>query len=447
MDSQKLTMPWVEKYRPQSLNEISGIQNVKDKLNKFIQTFEANTRKIKTLRKNIKQETDEMKKKKLILRYKSVKNQSNEQKAKLLMGPPGVGKTTIVYALANDFNLKVIELNASDVRTADALEQRLKETVKTKNLDSFYSKPQGKLILIDEVDGLHGQHDRGGLKSLIEIIISSKFPIIMTCNFRDNQKFKSLYALVKPILTLDLAIDKDIATILGSIARKEKIRITPKQIKTIAQRSGGDFRSAINDLQALSQGTGEITDELLEKINMRRDTQANLEEGFQKMFEAQNIQDAKFAIDSIDSKDVDYRTIHKWMNENITKFFKNNTDLRNAIEHLAIVDNLLGHIGKTQDYSFLRYVFPILAGGMNLSKTDTMIYKGNLRFPRWFNYKKPPNDEPTVELQKLFRVSLQKIMQEIKPNLQLFVKNDKEMTPYLSSILQVSEKKVKSTLK
>ena len=57
-----------------------------------------------------------------------------DKAAVLLEGHPGIGKTSIVFALANDFNMEVVETNASDTRTRKALENRLKE-----RLENYYS--------------------------------------------------------------------------------------------------------------------------------------------------------------------------------------------------------------------------------------------------------------------------------------------------------------------
>ena len=50
-----------------------------------------------------------------------------KKKATLLYGPPGVGKSALVYAAANELNLKIIEMNASDIRTEKAIKNAKSE--------------------------------------------------------------------------------------------------------------------------------------------------------------------------------------------------------------------------------------------------------------------------------------------------------------------------------
>ncbi len=453
--SNKGEIPWVEKYRPKSLSEMMGFEDIAKQLENFIKNFRKYKKMMKKLKSQLKKEKDKRKKKRFNLKYKSIKTKFNSHKSCMLIGPPGVGKTTIAYSLANDYGLSVIEMNASDTRTKNALKEQLQETVKSTNLLSFTThKRKGKLVLIDEVDGLHGNTDRGGVKAIKEIIATSRYPIIMTCNFKDNRKFKSLYKIANPVIDLPVAKKSDVARIVHLIAKKENIEISKKQIKIIASRSNGDYRSAINDLQALSQGTKKIREEDLDNINMNRDSEEEIYDALFNIFTASTIKEAKRELDTISSRDADFRTIHRWINENIFKLLNKGWDLYYAFQHLAYVDHILGYILRTQDYKHLSYFYDILAGGIRFSKTDKRIAKSRLRYPRWFRTSAPSDDESSKILQQLYRVSLNKIMKKIKPNLLLFLKYDKDLYDYLGKVLKITggdkkkeQKKVRRILK
>ncbi|MBA7590990.1 hypothetical protein ES708_33135 [subsurface metagenome] len=362
-------------------------------------------------------------------------------KAQILIGPPGVGKTTIVYALANDYNMSVIELNASDVRTEEAIQTKLQETVKSTNLLSFTKKKsRGKMILIDEVDGLHGRSDRGGVKALINIIAISKFPLILTCNYRDK-KLKALFDLVGSI-NISQASPKDISKVLRKISKSENLDISDEQIQHLAVESNGDYRSSINDLQALTQSSHKIDEHTLANINIKRDTETEIQVFMNKMFKTNRIKDAKKIIDDVLGPVIDFRSIHKWINENLLSFITKRYDLYYAFDNLAHSDRILGYIGRTQDYAHLSYYFDILAG-VRFAKSDEILPKDKkIRPPRWFRTRAVPDDEIALNLQKLFSVPLNSIMKEIRPNLNLFLKFPIGIKEYLASILKEDVKKV-----
>lgn len=440
-------IPWVEKYRPQTTKDMVGFEKVNVMLRKFIEDFFRLQKDLKSFRKQLKVTTDAREQKKLTLKIKSHQSKILKNKARLLIGPPGVGKTTTVYALAKDFGMSVIELNASDARTEDALNNKLQETVKSTNLLSFtQNKVRNKLILIDEVDGIHGQSDRGGVATLEKIIGYSKYPIIMTCNFRDDKKFKSLYALASPLIEVPTASPLEIATLLTRIAKFENIALTPDQIKILAQSAHGDYRSAINDLQGLAQGMSDIDGDMLKNINIKRDSEADVQEFMRNLFQATSVRSAKAAIDEIIGRDIDFRTIHRWLNENLLNYVTKKVDIAFAYDNLAMADRLLGIIGRTQDYGHLSYFFDIL-GGIRYAKSDSILPKSKVNPPRWFRFRAAPDDEIALALQKLYRTSLNDIMRTIKPSLALYIKYQKNMAKYLEQILNLPEKKIVSQFK
>ncbi len=439
-------IPWVEKYRPQTAKDLIGFEETVNKLKKFIDEFFKLQTKYRNLRKELKTISDPLEIRKKKLKLKSFQVKMMRKKAILLIGPPGVGKTTIAYALANDYKMSVIELNASDVRTEDAVQNKLQETVKSTNLLSFTKqKMSGKLILIDEVDGLHGQSDRGGVKALLRIINSSKYPLILTCNFRDK-KLKTLFDLVESI-EITRASPLDISKVLRKISKSENIEITEEQIKHLANESNGDYRSSINDLQALTQSTHRIEEDTLDNINIKRDTETEIQIFMIKMFSTQTIKGAKKILDDILGSVIDFRTVHKWVNENLLSFITKKYDLYYAFENLALADRILGYIGRTQNYDHLSYYFDILAGGVRFAKSDTTMPKNKrIRPPRWFRTRAAPDDEVALNLQRLYNLSLNTIMKEIRPNLLTFLQYPIGLKEYLALVLKEDAKKIPKLL-
>lgn len=180
-------------------------------------------------------------------------------KGALLTGPPGTGKTSLAYALANDSNYSIVEFNASDTRSQSVLEQRISPIICCR-----LQKPT--ILLLEEIDGLDGHADGGAVAVILRMIHQSHIPIILTANELYKQTIKSVRD-DRSILKIQLKPFPPhvIATHLGRISLKERYRMTPQMIWKIAQTANGDLRSALNNLDFESRGGGVLHEgELLE---------------------------------------------------------------------------------------------------------------------------------------------------------------------------------------
>ena len=134
-------MDLVEKYRPRTLSEVRGNHKAVEELRKWALNWPA------------------------------------EKTAALLYGKPGTGKTSAAVALANDMGWQLLELNASDKRTQGAINVTAGAASRNASLQNAQ-----KLILLDEIDNLHGNSDRGGAKAVTELIKKTREPVILTAN-------------------------------------------------------------------------------------------------------------------------------------------------------------------------------------------------------------------------------------------------------------------------
>ena len=178
----------------------------------------------------------------------------SKKKAVLLYGPPGVGKTALVNAAAKEFGFTIIEMNASDTRSEKAINAIAKPATSYLALDHFSVSTQnkGNILFLDEVDGIAGNEDRGGVSAIIEIVEKSQVPVIMAANDPDIDKLRPLKKVCLLIRFQQIRIPLLIA-LLQKICLLEHVKADFEALEHVAQNSRGDVRSAINDLQSLSE--------------------------------------------------------------------------------------------------------------------------------------------------------------------------------------------------
>lgn len=182
-------------------------------------------------------------------------------KAALLSGPPGVGKTTTATLVCKELGFDTVEFNASDTRSKRLLKEEVSELLSNKSLYGYFhgnvdSGVTVKHVLImDEVDGMAGNEDRGGIQELIGLIKESSVPIICMCNDRNHQKMRSLVNYCYD-LRFNRPRMEQIKGALLSICFREKIKVPPPIIEEIILASNNDVRQSLNHLTMLSAAGG-----------------------------------------------------------------------------------------------------------------------------------------------------------------------------------------------
>jgi replication factor C large subunit len=284
-----------------------------------------------------------------------LQNKRRRKKAVLLYGPAGVGKTALVNAASNQFNFTIIEMNASDTRTEKAINKVGKPATSFVALDRFSSESKGNILFLDEVDGVFGQQDRGGIKAIINIVKESLIPVVMAANDTDQKKLRPLKKVCQLIRFQQVRIPL-IITILRKICAAENIEAEFEALERIAQNSLGDVRSAINDLQSIAEGKQLLT--LRDTMFLStRNKDIGMYETLKGVFSAESPKEAAMVLNR---SNVNYDDFLLSISDNLPLRYSDSTDLATAYDMVSRADVFRGRVG-TENWHLLRYFFNLLA--------------------------------------------------------------------------------------
>lgn len=318
---------WTRKYLPSKCSEVAGQQIPVQKLKKFVEGY-----------------------------------RQSKKKSALLHGFTGSGKTCSVYAVAREFNCEVLEVNASDFRDSASINAIVGSA--SSQLSLFGT---GKIILVDEIDGISGQGDRGGVAALSKLIAKSAFPIIMTANSPWDKKFAPLRKLSEMIEFMPLASDA-VYSVLKLICGKEAIDADDTALKSMANRSGGDLRAAINDLQILAGKSKSLSQEDVDNLSDRNRIESIMN-ALVRILKTTDFETAAAAFDNIEEQPNEW---FLWVDENIPSEYTNPKYLAKAYEAVSHADVFSGRISRNQYWRLLVYIKLLLTAGVATAKDEKL---------------------------------------------------------------------------
>ena len=214
---------WIEKYRPKTLDDIVGQDNIIERLKAYVKT------------KNVPH--------------------------LIFAGPAGIGKTTSALALAREvfgeetWKQNFHELNASDERGIGIIRGKIKDFARTAPI----GKTQIKIIFLDEADSLTPDAQAALRRTIEKYTRICRFILSVNYSSKIIEPIQSRCAVFrfKPIKA------EDIKKYMRKIATKEKLEITSDGLETLIFISRGDLRKAINILQVGASIGKKITAEIL----------------------------------------------------------------------------------------------------------------------------------------------------------------------------------------
>ena len=272
----------------------------------------------------------------------------------LLIGPPGVGKTTISHILATKFNYDLIDLNASDSRSRLQLEKLLTPTLDNSNV--FLKKT---MIFLDEVDGVSSRDDFGGYDLLTKFIKNSKIPIILASN-SITYKMKPLVKLCKSVKFYP--IPKNLMFIfLKDILKQQNQDLNRLDIIKIIDSSQGDIRKLLNLTQSYCSGYDNI---------IKQNYNIEISDGLENFFKSSSKSEGKTYLSIIDGYYFDprfgistedrRRDILQALFNSIVTSNLSVPDLSLLLDSLSKIDMHIGRIGPKRNWRLLKYLNDIV---------------------------------------------------------------------------------------
>lgn len=217
-------IPWIEKYRPQKLEDVVGNEET-------------------------------------LVRLQAIAKDGNLPNL-ILCGPPGTGKTTSVHALAHEllgdyYKDGVLELNASDARGIDVVRNRIKSFAMNK-----VTLPKGrqKIIILDEADSMTTAAQQA-LRRTMEVY-SNTTRFCLACNI--STKIIEAIQSRAAILRYSRLSHEQILANLLKVCEAEEVPYTDDGMEAILFTAEGDMRHALNNLQAatsLAKGSDDMVNQ------------------------------------------------------------------------------------------------------------------------------------------------------------------------------------------
>ena len=397
-----MSQDWTEKYRPKTLADVVGNPKAVGELKAWAESWNRGT---------------------------------PTKRAVILIGTPGIGKTTSAEALANDMGWGLLEMNASDQRTGDAIRSVALRGAYSNTFGDdggYLSTTEGgrKLIVLDEADSLFGNADRGALPAINELIKATRQPVILIVN--DFYGLSKKSSTVKND-TLQISFMKpsaiSMSKVLKRIAASEGISITDDAVRAIAENSNGDMRAAVRDLESIAMGKEEIRAEDASNLTGRI-VRKSMYDLMGAIFRKADAMGSRLLLRDIDEEP---SYVLLWLDENMPYEYTNQSDLIRGYNTLSRADIFLGRVNRRQYYGLWSYATDMMTAGVCTARISDRYGSGRFKFPNYLMKMSRSKSIRTMKgsvCQKLadhLHTSTKRVSTDVIPALKLMLLSDPEL--------------------
>jgi len=284
----------------------------------------------------------------------------NGSKPLFLIGPPGTGKTTLTHALARQFNYDLVEMNASDIRSKDALQARISPIFQ--NTSIFGRKI---MLFLDEVDGISGREDSGGIDTLIDFMKEPTIPVIMAANEK-SIKIKELAKVCK-VVEFSPVPPRLLMLFLDSVLQSEEVMLGPGDMISIVNNSRGDIRSTLNSAQSRAAGYATASNEDVIEIDIGTAINGFFSAGdLEQAIKQLSMADASYSDPRYDGMTPEARRkdMLAALFSSIVSSRLEHNDLAALLDVLSRADMMAGRATRMRRWSLLKYMTRIITAGL-----------------------------------------------------------------------------------
>jgi replication factor C large subunit len=278
----------------------------------------------------------------------------------LLIGPPGTGKTTAVHALAKQFDYDLVEMNASDARNREGIEARIKPIFA--NTGIFGRKI---MLFLDEVDGISGREDSGGLDALVDLIKEPTVPVMMAANAK-SAKTKELAKACK-VIEFSPVPPRLLLLFLDHVLESEGVKLGPGDRVSIVNNSRGDIRAMLNGAQSRAAGYATVSNSDVIEVDVSDAINGYFADaGKENAVQALARADATFPDPRYQGSDAESRRrdMIAALFSSIVSAHLDQDSLAGMLDTLSRADVVVGRVSRKRHWSLLRYVRDMLSHGL-----------------------------------------------------------------------------------